>query len=98
MDKRRQSLEFAYMDVRILVGINLRRSRYERELSQEELAYAAGIAPSFLSQLENGKRSATVTTLDILAKALRIPITDLFMPVKTRPGGIPPGKRRRSVI
>ena len=66
------------MDIQQLVGRNLRRLRLERGLSQEALAYEARIAPSFLSQIENGKRSPTVTTLDLLAKAMKSPITEFF--------------------
>ena len=47
-------------------------------MSQETLSHRAGIVPSFLSQIENGKRSPTITTLDALAGALDVPITDFF--------------------
>lgn len=81
------------MDIRVLVGANLRRARLERGLSQEDLAYEAGIAPSFISQLENGKRSATVTTLDVLAKALRIAVVDFFAVAGSKPKGLPRGRK-----
>lgn len=66
------------MDVRRLVGRNLRRLRLERGLSQEKLAHDARIAPSFISQIENGKRSPTVTLLQQLAATLRAPIVEFF--------------------
>ena len=81
------------MDIRDQVGANLRRIRLLRGLSQETLAFEAGIAPSFLSQIENGKRSATITTLDLLAKALRIQIIELFAAPEIVPKGLPRGKR-----
>lgn len=81
------------MDIRITVGENLRRIRLAKELSQEALAHDAGIAPSFLSQIENGKRSATITTLDVLVKALKVPITELFAPPVVKPKGLPRGRR-----
>lgn len=83
------------MDIRITVGKNLRRVRLERGLSQETLAAEAGIAPSFLSQIENGKRSATVTTLDVLAKALKTPIVEFFTVPFTVSRGLPRGRRMR---
>ena len=75
-----------------MVGANIRRVRLERALSQEALAAESGIAPSFLSQIENGKRSATVTTLDILAKTLGINIVELFSDVAEPPKGLPRGR------
>jgi transcriptional regulator with XRE-family HTH domain len=81
------------MDIRVIVGKNLRRVRLLRGFSQEALAHEAGIAPSFLSQIENGKRSATITTLDVLAKALKTPIVDFFAPPTAVPKGLPRGKR-----
>jgi transcriptional regulator with XRE-family HTH domain len=44
---------------------NLRRLRYERGLSQEVLAYEAGVNRSYLSKLEKG---ATYVGLEILGK------------------------------
>jgi transcriptional regulator with XRE-family HTH domain len=81
------------VDIRITVGGNLRRIRLAKGFSQEALAHEAGIAPSFLSQIENGKRSATVTTLDVLTKALKAPITELFVPSPPKPKGLPRGRR-----
>lgn len=81
------------MDVRVIVGKNLRRVRLERGFSQETLAAEAGIAPSFLSQIENGKRSATITTLDMLAKALRTPIVGFFTAPSLMPKGLPRGRK-----
>lgn len=47
-------------------------------MSQETLSHRAGIVPSFLSQIENGKRSPTITTLDALAGALDTSIITFF--------------------
>ena len=66
------------MDIRKVVGANIRKVRTARAISQEALAHDAGIAPSFLSQIENGKRSPTVTTLAALAQALGVRITEFF--------------------
>jgi transcriptional regulator with XRE-family HTH domain len=84
------------MDVRRLVGRNLRRLRLERGLSQEALAHDAEVAPSFISQIESGKRSPTVTLLDDLARALRMPIVEFFSETKPMPAkGLPRGRRSR---
>jgi len=84
------------MDVRRIVGRNLRRLRLERGLSQEALAHDAEIAPSYLSQIESGKRSPTVTLLQGLATVLRTPITEFFAEGKSAsPKGLPRGRRTR---
>lgn len=78
------------------MGRNLRRLRLERGLTQEALAHDADIAPSFLSQIENGKRSPTVTMLQTLATALHSPVVALFDDGKAQPPkGLPRGRRRR---
>lgn len=83
------------MDIRQLVGQNLRRARLERGLSQEELAHEAGISTSFLSQVESGIRSLTITKLQDLARALRVPIPKLF--VVDGGASSPPSTRVRRV-
>lgn len=57
----------------------LRAWREYRKLTQEQLAATAHISKPFLSQLENGKRRATITVLAALAQALAVPI-DALMP------------------
>ena len=82
------------MDVRRLVGRNLRGLRLDRGLSQEQLAHDADITPSYLSQIESGKRNPTVTLLQVLATALRTPIVELFADEKpTTAKGLPRGRR-----
>lgn len=55
-----------------VVADNLRQVRHDQGLSQSELAFRAGIDRGFLSMLENGTLSVTVTVLDKLAHALRV--------------------------
>ena len=58
------------MDMRHLVGRNVRRLRLERGLTQEQFADASGFSQQYLSDLENGRRNPTVVTLFELADAL----------------------------
>ncbi len=64
---RRQS---AVMDMRHLVGRNVRRLRLERGLTQEQFADASGFSQQYLSDLERGRRNPTVVTLFELADTL----------------------------
>lgn len=60
------------MDVVILFGKNVRRLRDKAGLSQEELAFRAGMRRTYLSDLERGTRNPTVRALGRLAVALNV--------------------------
>jgi transcriptional regulator with XRE-family HTH domain len=61
-----------------LIGQRLRAIRQERGMSLAQVAESAGLTRGFLSQLELGDTSASVTSLVKLAAALGIEITSLF--------------------
>ena len=58
------------MDMRRLVGRNVRRIRLQLELTQEELAERSGFSQQYISDLERGRRNPTVVSLFELAQAL----------------------------
>ncbi|MBI2260706.1 MAG: helix-turn-helix transcriptional regulator [Caulobacterales bacterium] len=60
------------MDVVVLFGKNVRALRDREGLSQEELAFRAGMKRSYLSDLERGTRNPTVRALGRLAEALGV--------------------------
>ena len=60
------------------VGYRLRQLRIERGLSIRSLAELSGLNVNTLSLIENGKTSPSVSTLQQIAAALRIPITVFF--------------------
>ena len=60
------------MGVRKLFAENLRRVRKERGLSQEGLAHEAGIDRTYVSALEREVYSASLDTIELLAKALGV--------------------------
>lgn len=61
------------MDIIIRFGKNVRALRDEADLSQEELAFRAGMKRTYLSDLERGTRNPTVRALGRLADALGVP-------------------------
>ena len=67
------------MDVRRLVGSNLRRYRKAAGLSQEELAHQARLDRTYVSGMERGVRNPTVLVLQDLASALDIRAADLLI-------------------
>ncbi len=65
------------MDIRTAFGRNLRQLRLTRRLSQEELAFRAQIDRTYMSAIERGQANPTLVVLDRLARALRMPLTEL---------------------
>jgi transcriptional regulator with XRE-family HTH domain len=63
------------MDVRRRVGLNVRKFRGERGLSQEELAFECG---TYVSGVERGVRNPTVVVLEKIAKALKVAASRLL--------------------
>ena len=74
------------MDVRRRVGLNLKRLRQERGLSQEAFAFQAGLHRTYVSGVERGVRNPTVLVLEALARALDVPAWRLLEDV---PGNRP---------
>jgi transcriptional regulator with XRE-family HTH domain len=58
--------------------MQLRALRAERNLSIRLLADQSGLNANTLSLIENGKTSPSVSTLQLLASALNVPITAFF--------------------
>ena len=48
-----------------------------RSMTQKELAEAADISQSYLSEIERGAREGTLSTIKAIAKALAVPLTVL---------------------
>lgn len=65
-------------DIRIRFGRRLRGIRQERGLSQEELAFKAGLHRTYVSSAERGQRNVGLVNIGRLAQALDIEIGELF--------------------
>jgi transcriptional regulator with XRE-family HTH domain len=70
------------MDMRKLVGANLKRIRRKKGLTQEQFADVSGFSQQYLSGLESGHRNPTVVTVYELAVALGVSHIDLLRPTK----------------
>lgn len=53
-------------------GLNVRRVRKEAGLSQEALADLVGIARSYMSDVEVGRRNPSLAVVERIAKALGV--------------------------
>lgn len=58
-------------------GARLQSLRKEQSISQEKLAELSGLHRTYISSLERGARNPTITTLNSIAKALNIEISNL---------------------
>lgn len=76
------------------IGPRLRRLRMTRGCSLARVAQAAGVSVGFLSALERGQMSASVSTLRRLARFYRMNILALFDPSETNPGHVRPVDRK----
>ena len=71
----------AAMDMRALVGQNVRGIRLEKGLTQEQFAEITGFSQQYISGLEQGHRNPTVVTLFELAQGLGVSPAELLRPV-----------------
>ena len=72
------------MDMRRLVGRNVRHLREKKRLTQEQFADLSGFSQQYISSLEQGHRNPTVITLYELALALGVSHIELVKPPKGR--------------
>lgn len=68
------------MDVRQLVGGNVRQLRTAAGLTQEALAERMGVDRAYINALELGKRNPTIITMWRVSEALNTELADLFEP------------------
>jgi transcriptional regulator with XRE-family HTH domain len=68
------------MDMRRLVGRNVKRIRLEKGLTQEQFAERSGFTQQYVSGLERGRRNPTIVTLYELSQALGVEHVALVVP------------------
>lgn len=65
-----------------MLGNELRKAREEANLTQEELSFGAGVDRTYISQLENNKKSPTVDLLFRLCDAMGVRASELIARVE----------------
>lgn len=63
---------------KIKIGDKIRKIREEKKITQKELAERLGTSQQNLAQYENGKRNPKIKTLQKIADALEIPVSELY--------------------
>lgn len=71
-------------EIATALGLRIRELRNERHMSQEELAFKAGISAAHLGQIERALKNPTVDTVAKIAAAMDVPITTLFTEEQTK--------------
>ena len=66
------------MSLQIQFGKRVRELRLSQGLSQEALAFKAGIDRTYMTSIENGKRNVAVQNIEKVINALEISIQDFF--------------------
>lgn len=82
------------MDIRKIIGQNIRYYRLSADLSQEGLADKIGVDRAYISGLEVGARNPTILTLWSVAQALEVKTSQLLDEEQNK--NIPEPKRKRA--
>ena len=64
--------------------MQIRQLRKRQDISAAELAHQAGLSAGMLSKIENGAVSASLESLESLARALNVPLTSFFATYEER--------------
>lgn len=67
------------MDIKKKIGLRIKALRLINKLTQEGLAFKAGIDKTYVNEVENGKRNISVVNLEKIIVALAVDFTMFFM-------------------
>jgi transcriptional regulator with XRE-family HTH domain len=65
-------------DIKTRFGLRIQELRRARGISQEELAFRAGLHRTYVSSTERGHRNVSLVNIERLAKALGVRTGELF--------------------
>lgn len=61
-----------------VIGQRIRNYRTQQKLSQEKLAELSGCHHTYIGQVERGEKNATLESIEKIASALNVPLSQLF--------------------
>ena len=64
--------------LRAILAANIREFRQQHGLSQEQLADLCELHRTYIGSVERGERNVSLSTLEVLATALRIGVPELL--------------------
>lgn len=62
----------------VTLGKRIRNLRKEKKLTQEQLATEIRVTSAYVGFIEQGKRNPSLNTLDMIARALGVKMSDLL--------------------
>lgn len=65
-------------DIAKVIGQRIRNHRTAKGLSQEKLSELVGCHPTYIGQIERGEKNATIESIERIATALDVPLSELF--------------------
>ena len=65
-------------DLLVRLGHRIRKLRKKRGWTQVEMAEKVGIDRSFLADVERGKRNVSILNVELVAKGLKVSLSQLF--------------------
>ena len=71
-----------------MLGDELKKARLKAKMTQEELSFASGLDRTYISQLENDRKSPTVDVLFRLCEALGASASKLLARVENQRGKV----------
>lgn len=66
------------MNLQELFGKRVRELRQNKGLSQEALAFKAGIDRTYMTSIENGKRNVSIQNIEKVITALEISVKEFY--------------------
>jgi transcriptional regulator with XRE-family HTH domain len=79
------------LELQTRLGAVIRRYRHGLGLTQEELAWRAGMHRTYIADVERGARNVTLRVTANLARALQVSVENLFAHVAALAGSARPG-------
>lgn len=65
-------------DILSVVGGNIRKIRLSQKMSQNQLAFEAGVTREFVNKVESGNYNISLKNLEKLSLILEVEVKDLF--------------------
>lgn len=66
------------VNIKKVLGLNIRRKRREINISQEKLAERSGLHRTYVGAIERGERNVSLENMQRIAKALDLQVSELL--------------------
>jgi transcriptional regulator with XRE-family HTH domain len=80
----------------MIIGDRIRLLRESKELSQGDIEKRTGLLRCYISRVENGHTVPAIETLEKLARAMEVPLYQLFYDGEEPPAALPNLPKRKS--